>query len=194
MPAHILSPRSRVSPAQAEKLLKCYAARLSPTKTAKQTGLSLNTVYEQYSRLRWRLIEVGYYSDAARSKDEAGLGPEAKKLLGQRRSLSEDDSYAHAAEAIEWAEEWPAGLVLRHLRKIVALTGPIDRPLNLNEIEAGRATAYVRYARTRLLHDRVKTAAQSDDTHIPFRDLIKQSLDQDWRNYRAASKRAQREG
>ena len=62
MPTPILSPRSRVPAAKADRLLKCYAERLPPGEAARRTGLSLNTVYEQYGRIRWRLIETGYPS------------------------------------------------------------------------------------------------------------------------------------
>lgn len=112
MPKPILSARSKIPAAKADKLLRCYAERLPPAEAAQRSGLSLNTVYEQYSRIRWRLMEVGYYRDAALSKDEDGLSDIVKEELRRRRGLEDGDIYAHAAEAIEWAEEWP--LVLPH--------------------------------------------------------------------------------
>lgn len=154
MPKPILSSRSRIPAAKADKLLRCYAERLDPAETAKRTELSLNTVYDQYARIRWRLIEVGYYRDAAPSKDEDGLSEEAKAMLRQRRGLEDDDIYAHAAEIIEWLEEWPSGTVLRQLRKIIELTGPLDKPSELTNSQASVVAAYIRYARTKLIHER----------------------------------------
>ena len=126
MPASILSPRARLSADKVDKLLKCYAARLTPKAASARTGLSLNMVYELYHRIRWRLIIVGYYRDGALSIEEPGLSSKAKQALKNRRGIKPDDFYAHAAEVIEWAEEWPPGEVLRILRKIIALTGPLD--------------------------------------------------------------------
>ncbi|MGF0538891.1 hypothetical protein ACQQ2Q_12920 [Agrobacterium sp. ES01] len=188
MPAPILSTRSKVAAAKADKLLKCYAERLPPAETAKRTGLSLNTVYEQYSRIRWRLIEVGYYWDAALSIDEPGLSEGVKAELRRRRGLGADDIYAHAAEAIEWAEEWPAGEVLRHLRKIITLTGPIDKALKISETQQQVVSAYVRYARTKLIHDRAKKAAEQDKTRIAFLERTTTALEKERRRYRAACK------
>lgn len=192
MPKPILSSRSRIPAAQADKLLKCYAERLPPSETAKRIGLSLNTVYEQYSRIRWRLIEVGYYRDAALSKDEAGLSELAKEELRARRGLTEEDVFAHAAEVIEWAEEWPSGIVLRQIRKIIELTGPLDLPLDLSGPQVVAILAYVRYARTKLIHDRVATNAVSDETQRPFAERCAIALEQEWRAYRAASKGVER--
>lgn len=192
MPKPILSPRSRVAPAQADRLLKCYAERLPPADTAKRTGLSLNSVYDQYSRIRWRLIEVGYYQDAALSKDEDGLSQLSKDMLRERRGLSDEDVFAHSAEIIEWAEEWPSGTVLRQLRKIIELTEPIDIPLDLSGPQAVAVVAYVRYARTKLIHDRVATNAKTDEMQQPFAERTKAALDTEWRAYRAAAKQVER--
>lgn len=192
MPKPILSTRSKIPAAKADKLLRCYAERLPPAEAAQRIGLSLNTVYEQYSRIRWRLIEVGYYRDAALSKDEDGLSDVVKDELRRRRGLENGDIYAHAAEAIEWAEEWPSLEVLRHLRKIVALTGTLDRPMALPEPKAQVVTAYVRYARTKLIHDRVSKQAEADETLRPFAERTKVALEKEWRRYRAASSRERR--
>ena len=185
----ILSARSKIPAAKADKLLRCYAERQPPAEAAQRTGLSLNTVYDQYSRLRWRLIEVGYYRDAALSKDEDGLSDIVKDELRRRRGLDDGDIYAHAAEAIEWAEEWPSAEVLRHLRKIIALTGPIDRPMELSEPQTQIIVAYVRYARTKMIHDRVSKQAEADETLCPFAERTKVVLEKEWRRYRAASSR-----
>lgn len=189
MPKPILSSRSRIPAAKADKLLRCYAERLEPAETAKRTGLSLNTVYDQYTRIRWRLIEVGYYRDAVLSKDEDGLSEEAKAMLRQRRGLEDGDIYAHAAEIIEWLEEWPPGTVLRQLRKIIELTGPLDKPLALPDSRAAVVTAYVRYARTKLIHDRVTAVASSDESYKPFGRSTQESTEREWKKFRAAKKR-----
>ncbi|WP_300071791.1 hypothetical protein [uncultured Ruegeria sp.] len=188
MPKPIFSTRSRIPAAKADKLLRCYAERLEPTETAKRTGLSLNTVYDQYSRIRWRLIEVGYYRDAALSKDEYGLSEEAKAMLRQRRGLEDGDIYAHAAEVIEWLEEWPAGTVLRQLRKIIELTGPLDKPLSLSEPQAVFVAAYVRYTRTKLIHERVVKVAESEKTPQPLAEKTADALRKHWRAYRRVEK------
>lgn len=189
MPKPILSARSKIPAAKADKLLRCYAERLPPAEAAQRSGLSLNTVYEQYSRIRRRLIEVGYYRDAALTKDEDGLSDSVKDELRRRRGLEDGDIYAHAAEAIEWAEEWPPADLLRYLRKIIALTGPIDRPIALPEPQEQVGTAYVRYARTKLIHDRVSKKAETDEALRPFAERTKVALEKEWRRYRAASSR-----
>ncbi|MEM6497552.1 MAG: hypothetical protein AAF709_12595 [Pseudomonadota bacterium] len=183
MPKPIFSSRSRIPAAKADKLLRCYAERREPAETAKRTGLSLNTVYDQYARIRWRLIEVGYYRDAALSKDEDGLSEEAKAMLRNRRGLEDDDIYAHAAEIIEWLEEWPAGTVLRQLRKIIELTGPLDKPLRLSEPQAAVVAAYVRHARTKLIHQRVHEGAKTDEMKNDFAARTKVATDQAWAAY-----------
>lgn len=186
MPKPIFSARSKIPAAKADKLLRCYAERLPPAEAAQRAGLSLNTVYEQYSRIRWRLIEVGYYRDAALSKDEDGLSDIVKEELRRRRGLEDGDIYAHAAEAIEWAEEWPPADVLRHLRKIIARTGMLDKPMELSEPQAQVVSAYVRYAHTKLIHDRVSKKAETDEALRPFAERTKIALKREWRGYRAA--------
>lgn len=192
MPKPILSTRSRIPAAKADALLKGYAARLPPGETAERAGLSLNTVYEQYTRIRWRLIEIGYYQDAALSKTEAGLSESVQEKLRQRRGLDDEDIYAHAAEVIEWEQEWPPNLVLRQLRKIIELTGPIDLPLDLSELQADVVAAYVRYARTQLILDRVTKGAETDPTKRDFLDRVKTAVDGYRKDYRAAVKRLSR--
>lgn len=189
MPKSILSARSKIPAAKADKLLRCYAEHLPPAEAAQRSGLSLNTVYEQYSRIRWRLIEVGYYRDAAHSKDEDGLSEIVKDELRRRRGLEDGDIFAHAAEAIEWAEEWPSLEVLRHLRKIIALTGPIDRPTELTEPQAHVVAAYVRYARTKLIYDRVSTKAETDEALRPFAERTKAAAEKEWKHYRLTCKK-----
>ncbi|MEL6467780.1 MAG: hypothetical protein AAFQ58_22680 [Pseudomonadota bacterium] len=189
MPKPILSSRSRIPAAKADKLLRCYAERKEPAETAKRTGLSLNTVYDQYNRIRWRLIEVGYYRDAAFSKDGDGLSEEAKAMLRQRRGLEDGDIYAHAAEIIEWLEEWPSGIVQRQLRKIIELTGPLDKPLRLSEPHADAVAAYVSYARAKLIHERILDGAKTDVTQIHFAERTKTATEKAWSIYRTVSKR-----
>ena len=190
----ILSTRSRIPAAKAEALLKCYARRFPPQEAAKLTGLSLNTVYDQHARIRWRLIEVGYYRDGALNKDETGLSERVKAKLRLRRGLTDDDIYAHAAELTEWEEEWPPSLVLRQLRKIIALTGPIDVPLSLSELQSDMVAAYVRYARTQLILDRLTTSVETDPIKGDFLERTKAALDGHWKDYRAAVKRLHRKG
>jgi hypothetical protein len=192
MPKPILSSRSRIPAAKANTLFKCYAERLNPSETVKRTGLSLNTVYDQYARIRWRLIEVGYYRDAAFSKDEDGLSEVVKEELRQRRGLEDGDVYAHAAEAIEWAEKWPQGTVLIQIRKIIELTGPLDTPLKLSEAKAQVVSAYVCYTRTKLIHDRAAMKAEIDETHLTFAERSKDAKENAWRAYRAAVIRIER--
>ncbi len=186
----ILSTRSKIPAAKADKLLRCYAKRQLPAEAAQRAGLSLNTVYDQYNRLRWRLIEVDYYRDAAFRKDEAGLSNVVKDELKRRRGLEDGDIYAHAAEAIDWAEEWPHGAVLRHLRKIIALTGPLDVPLTLDEAQSAVTAAYIRYARTQLIHGRIIANATSGDT--TFAERVGIAMDNDWRSYRSAQRQFER--
>lgn len=192
MPKPILSSRSRIPAAKADKLLKCYAERLDPTETAKHTRLSLNTVYDQYARIRWRLIETGYYRDAALSKDEEGLSEEAKAMLRQRRGLEEGDIYAHAAEIIEWLEEWPPGTVLRQLRKIIELTGPLDLPLEVDELQDAVVTAYVSYARSDLIYRRISRSAQCIEDEGMLASYAEESVNRAWMNFRTLQRHRRR--
>jgi len=192
MPKPILSTRSRISKDKADRLLKGYASRLPPGEAAKRAGISLNTVYEQYARIRWRLIEVGYYQDAALSKAEAGLSQSVKDKLRLRRGIEGDDIYSHAAEVIEWEEEWPPELVLKHLRKIIELTGPIDMPLDLTALQTDMVAAYVRYARTQLIEDRVAKSAATDAAQQDFLERIRKAIGAYRRDYRSAAKRVSR--
>lgn len=134
---------------------------------------------------------MGYYRDAAQSKDEDGLGEDVKRELKRRRGLAPEDVYAHAAEAIEWAQEWSPGAVLRHLRKIIALTGPLDTPMDLPNAQWQLVQAYVRYAQTSLISDRVKASAALDEARVPLSERVREALQQDWRAYRAAAKRVE---
>lgn len=192
MPKPVLSTRSRIPDAKADRLLKCYAQRLPPGEAAKRAGLSLNSVYAQYARIRWRLIEVGYYQDAALSKTEAGLSESAQEKLRRRRGLEGDDIYAHAAEVIEWEEEWPPDVVLRHLRKVIELTGPIDAPLDLSALQVSVVTAYVRYARTQLILDRVSKSAETDPAEHDFLKRVGEAVESYRREYRSAVKKLSR--
>lgn len=193
MPPPVLSTRTRISPAQADKLLKCYAERRAPKDAAKITGLSRGTVYGQYDRIRWRLIVSGYYRDGAWTADEAGLAPAVAQALRERRGIREDEFYPHAAEAIHWADEHPPGLSLKHLRKIIELSGPLDRPPVLSDAGTDRLAAYVRYARTELVHERAQGTAAANEAMRAYAERTKAALAMEWRAYRAASKKAERE-
>lgn len=188
----ILSSRARIHPVKARKLLKCYAERLSPRDAAKSCKLSLNTVYLQYDRIRLRLILSRYYQNGALSFDEDGLASGVKDRLKQRRGIAESDIYPHSAELIEWAEEWSPRLVLKHLNKIVALTGPLDVEPALGETQAAKLHAYVRYARVELIHERCTAEPRRDQAQQDFVARIEITLDSTWRAFRAASKRVER--
>jgi hypothetical protein len=192
MPRRIFSTRSRLTAGQADTLLKAYADRNSPRQAAERAGVSLNAAYETYARIRWRLILSGYYRDGALSADEPGLSPQLKTALKRRRNLGPDDIYAHAAEVMEWAEDWPAGDVLRHLRKIIAITGPLDVPPDLSPSRKDKLAAYIRYARTKLIYDRARAHGETDETNGPFIERTRASLETAWRDYRRAAKQVER--
>lgn len=179
-----LSPRSRIPAAKAHKLLRCYAERLDPAVAANRTGLSLNTVYDQHSRIRWRLIEVGYYRDASLTKIEKGLSKEAKAKLHQRRGLEDGDIYAHATEVIELLEEWPFSNVLRQLRKIIELTGPLDKLLALSEKQTQMVLTYVRCVRTKLIEERAANSTRNDEGQFEFADHVKLASERQRKSYR----------
>ena len=188
----ILTGHTRLSPEQANILLKCYAERRETKEAAKRAACSLNSVYLFYRRIRERLTATGYYRDGANSFDEAGLAPVIRRRLRARRGIRDEDIRPHAAELIEWAEEWPPRLVLKHLRKIIELTGPLDEEPRQRSPELQKLQAYVRYARTALIHDRRKASPHTSEAHQALVDRATAALDNEWRAYRAASKRVDR--
>jgi hypothetical protein len=192
MPSSIFSARARISAAKAEALLKCYAEQLSPKQTAKVVGVSQNTVYAQYERIRWRLVISGYYRDGAWSADESGLAKATSKELSERRGIREETFYLHAAEAIHWAEEHPRALALKHLRKIIELSGPLDQTPVLSDAATDKLVAYIRYARTELVCARAQETAEENPDMRPYAQRAKEALDMEWRTYRAASKALER--
>jgi len=192
MPPLILSARARIPEKTAKKILNSYSERLPPKEAADVCDLSLNSIYLQYNRIRWRLILARYYQNGALSFDEEGLAPELKIQLRQRRGISEEDIYPHAAELIEWAEKWPPRLVLKYLNKIFALTGPLDIKPDLNELQQVRLFAYVRFARVELIYERRKTVPVIDEAQQDLINRAKNSLDTVRLAYRAASKKLER--
>lgn len=193
MTSPTLTGRTRLSPEQASNLLKCYAERCEAKGAAKRTDCSLNSVYLFYRRIRERLTATGYYRDGALSFDEPGLAPIISERLRLRRGIREEDIQPHAAELIEWAEQWPPRLVLKHLRKIIELTGPLDQERQLSGPQLDKLNAYVRYARTELIHDRRQNSPETGEAQRHRIDRAKAALDNEWRAYRAASKRVERE-
>ncbi len=191
--APVVSTRARLTQRQSEGLVRCYAERRAPKAAADDTGLSLNSVYKHYGLIRGRLIACGYYTDGALSADEPSLGPEIRQQLRERRGIRAEDIYPHAAELIVWAEEWPPRLVLKHLHRIIALTGPLDAPWPLSSAELNRVFAYARYARTELIHYRTKTLATEDDSWQSFLERTQAEMERYRRAYRTASKKAERE-
>lgn len=177
---------------QAAKLIQCYAARRPPRIAARAAGVSLNTARRVYRFIRVRLLATGYYENMALSKDEAGLAPEVMEQLRTRRGIRSEDIPLHAAELIDWAESWPPRLVARHIRTILALTGPLDDPSDLSEADYEQVRAYVRYARMALLFDRLKGKPDPDAARRDQIARLQARLDELWRAYRAASKRAER--
>jgi len=189
-----LTSRSKLSEAEVLGVLRRYAERKEPQEAATATGLSRNTIYLQYERIRWRLIMAAYYTDAARSPDEDGLSPALKKRLRARRGITKDNVFAQAAELIFWAEEWPPKLVLKHIKRIIALTGSLDRWPELTEEEAATLEAYVRFARTELVHHRAQQRTAEDATMVAFAERAQAALEQYRREYRTALKRLERSG
>lgn len=192
MPPPIFSAKARIPPAKAQKLLKCYAQRLSPKDAAKVSGLSLNTIYAQYERIRWRLVISGYYRDGAWSIDEDGLSEIARQELNSRKGIREESIYLHAAETIHWADAHPAPLTLKHLRKIIELSGPLDQAPVLTEDETDKLAAYIRYARTELVSTQAQETAANNADMRPYADRAKAAQEAEWRAYRAASKALER--
>jgi len=189
----LVSPRARISQAQAAKLIDSYAGRLPPQTSARTAGVSLNTARRLYNFIRVRLSATDYYENMALSKDEPGLAPEVMEQLRTRRGIRPEAIPLHAAELIDWAESWPPRLVARHIRTILALTGPLDDPTELSEADYERVRAYVRYARMALLHDRLSRNPEPDTARLDQIARVKARLDELWRAYRAAGKRVERE-
>ena len=188
----LVSPKARITDARAAKLIDSYAGRVSPQSAARAAGVSLNTARRIYTFLRVRLLATGYYENTALSKDEAGLAPDVMEALRARRGIRPEAIPLHAAELIDWAESWPPRLVSQHIRTVLALTGPLDDPAELSEADYERVRAYVRYARMALLHDRLKGKPDPDAAQRDQIARVKARLDELWRAYRAAAKRAER--
>jgi len=160
---------------------------------ARSAGVSLNTARRVYTFIRIRLLETDYYENTALSKEEPGLAPEVVEQLRTRRGIGPEAIPLHAAELIDWAESWPPRLIARHIRTILALTGPLDDPSELSEADYERVRAYVRYARMALLFDRLKGKPDPDAVRRDQIARVQARLDELWRAYRAAAKRAERE-
>jgi len=175
-----------------DRLLDCYAHRLAPREASKRADVSLNTVYEHYGRLRARLVVAGYYQDGAMSLDEDGLAPEVKTTLRARRGIRTEDILPHAAELIEWAEEWPPQLVSKHIKKIVELSGPLHVEPELDQDRISRLGAYVRYARTELILSRLNAVEKPDEALAGRIERAERQKADLWRAYRTASKRIER--
>lgn len=189
----LVSPKARISQAQAAGLIDSYARRSPPQTAARSAGVSLNTARRVYTFIRVRLLATGYYENTGLSKDEPGLAPEVMEQLRARRGIRSEDIPLHAAELIDWAEGWPPRLVGQHIRTIVALTGPLDYPAELSQAQYERVLAYVRYARMVLLFDRLESKPEPDAARRDQIARVKARLDELWRAYRAATKRAERE-
>lgn len=192
MPLQIFSKHARIPALKAKKLLKCYADRLPPKSTAEICDLSSNTVYKQYDRIRHRLIFAHYYRNGAHSLDEHGLSPELQHQLRLRRGITDKNIYPHAAELIDWAEEWPAKLVLKHIGRVIDLSGPLDVEPELTGLQLHKLHAYVRYALVELILDRSEAAPSMDETQLDFIKRAKITLDDLWRAYRTISKQMER--
>ena len=52
---------------------------------------------------------------------------------------------------------------------------------------------YVRYARTKLIHDRVSAKAETDESLRLFAERTKLSVEREWRNYRHVAKTSERQ-
>lgn len=144
--------RARLTDAQADALLDCYAAGLEPSVAAERTGLSANSVYRAYGLIRTRLIQVGYFTDGALSVDEPGLDDDLRAALRARRGIREDNIFENAAELIFFFERWPPKLVRAHIMDIITKTGPLDRDIGDEAVQA--VYAFVRSARDALVLDR----------------------------------------
>ena len=192
MPRAVLLRRSPLSGAQTALILNSYASRLSPIEAATTAEISLNTTRRYYRLIRNRLVETGYYTETPRSIDDQGLASETVAALKSRRGVRGEGIPSHAAEIIEWSAEFTPQLALKHIRKIIALTGPLDVPYELSEADFRKLQAYVRYAQTELIYDRMKSQAETDHSQAPFLARIESALNAAWRAYRAASKRMER--
>lgn len=192
-PGIAILTRTRLTEDQINAILRCYAERRPPRVAAQISGVSQNTIYVQYLRIRYRLVAARYYSDGLISLDEEGLSPVVREALRLRRGIREDAIYLHTAELIVWAEEFPPGLVLKHIRKIIELTGPLDRPPQLGELEQSKLYAYIRYARVELIYEHFKALSSRDEARIAHINRTKETMDSFWRAYRTASKRLERD-
>lgn len=189
----LLLRRSPLPEAQSALILMSYASRLAPKKAALSASISRNTARCYYRLIRSRLVQVGYYTETPGSVDDPGIAAEAALALKLRRGVRPEDIPLHTAEIIEWRDAFPPRLVLKHLRKVIELTGPLDAPRTLDVAEYDRMRAYVRYARTELIHDRVAISQNKDSFQSEYLVRAKVSLENQWRVYRAASKRVERQ-
>ena len=146
--------RTRLTDAQADAVLDCYAAGLEPNLAAEHAKLSANSVYRSYGMIRRRLIQVGYFTDGALSVDEPALGDDLRAALRARRGIRDENVFENAAELIFFFERWPPKLVRAHITEIVAKTGPLGRDVSDETVQA--VHTFVRSARDALVLDRRK--------------------------------------
>ncbi|MEM7776903.1 MAG: hypothetical protein AAF732_14945 [Pseudomonadota bacterium] len=151
--------------------------------------MSRDTIYRHYGLIRWRVILTGYYANGAYAKDEAGLSDVLQREIRLRRGIPQDHIYPHAAELIAWAQEWSPRLTLKHIKKIVSLTGPLDKPPALTDCEGQRLVAYINMAHIELLIDELLAGPVQDEAQRSLTARARERLEDYRRNYRAACKR-----
>lgn len=193
MPRAVLLRRSPIGEVRSGAILKSYASRAPPREAAKCSGVSRNTARQYYRLIRARLTDTGYYTETPRSIDDTGLAGETVTALKRRRGVREADVPYHAAEIVEWIDEYPPCVVLKHIRKIVDLAGPLDVPRKLSEAEREKLQAYIRYARTELVHHRAATSKDESEFQIGYIARADIALKKQWRAYRTVSKRVERD-
>lgn len=71
----------------------------------------------------------------------------------------------------------PVAEVLRHLRKIIAPTGMIDRPMERAGPQVQIVIACLRHAHTKLINDQVKAKAETDEATRPLAERSNVALD-----------------
>lgn len=182
-----------------DRIIRCFAYGLSVSEALATSdgdlrleGISVNTIYEVYSLIRRRLIDVGYFPNAAAVSedmlawDEYPIAPQhvrpgeivkiATWLLGKRRGLVADRKNEHLSELLFRCmhPDKTGQRLYTEIRMILKASGRLNRPPNLAKSHALHTEIVYRDHIDKLRRHRPPACGQ--DSHTTIIDLYLKAL------------------